>query len=86
MNDISLERYRNSATFSYSKFLQISNGLNLIFKMLNCLENHCKSIFYAIFEQVVGLMQIIWRWIDIEIAQLFRVVSFSKFVTVFKQF
>jgi hypothetical protein len=43
-----------------------------------------KRTFSTIFEPLIQMVQMIYRWISIEISQLFHVLSFFKFRTVFE--
>jgi hypothetical protein len=43
-----------------------------------------KQTFTAIFEPLIQMVQMIYRWIDNEISQIFHVLSFFKFGIVFE--
>ncbi len=43
-----------------------------------------KRTFSPIFEPLIQMVQMIYRWIDIEISHIFHVLSFFKFQTVFE--
>ena len=45
-----------------------------------------KRTFSSIFEPLIETVQMIYRWKDNEIAQLFHVLRFFKILTVFEQF
>jgi hypothetical protein len=43
-----------------------------------------KRTFTLIFEPLLQMLQMIYRWVDNAISQIFHVVSFFKFVIVFE--
>jgi hypothetical protein len=45
-----------------------------------------KRTFSSVFESLIETVQMIYRWKDNEIMQLFHVLCFFKIVTVFEQF
>jgi hypothetical protein len=62
------------------------HGLNLILKIRKRFYMARKRTFSSIFEPLIETVQMIYRWKDNEIAQLFHVLRFFKILTVFEQF
>ena len=62
------------------------HGLNLILKIRKRFYMARKRTLRLIFESLIETVQVIYRWKDNEIAQLFHVLSFFKILTVFEQF
>jgi hypothetical protein len=68
------------------KFFQIRHAFWTILKIpeFGSIQKRADCNLSSFSQRFVGMMQIIWRWIDIEQTQLFRVLSFFKFCTVFE--
>jgi hypothetical protein len=68
------------------KFFQIRHAFWTILKILK-FRSIQKWAYYNLSrfsQRFVGMMQIIWCWIDMEQTQLFHVLSFFKFCTIFE--
>jgi hypothetical protein len=68
------------------KFFQIRHAFWTILKILEfaSIRKRADCNLSRFPKGFVGIMQIIWCWIDMEQTQLFHVLSFFKFRTVFK--
>ena len=62
------------------------DGLNLVLKIRKRFYMARKRTFSSVFESLIETVQMIYRWKDNEIAQLFHVVCFLKILIVFEQF
>jgi hypothetical protein len=68
------------------KFFQIRHGFWTILKILEfgSIQKRADCNLSRFSQRFVGMMQIIWSWIDMEQTQLFHVLSFFKFCIVFE--
>jgi hypothetical protein len=68
------------------KFFQIHHGFWTILKILEfrSIQKRADCNLSRFSQRFVRMMQIIWHWIDMEQTQLFHVLSFFKFCTVFE--
>jgi hypothetical protein len=68
------------------KFFQIRHAFWTILKILEfgSIQKRGDSNLSSFSQRFVEMIQIIWRWIDMEQTQLFRVLSFFKFCTAFE--
>ena len=60
--------------------LQIRYGFKLILKILNTIKNSSERNLQIFSQPFLGMVQMIYRWLGVEIPQLLHIYGFCKFL------